>query len=272
MKTVALTGAAGGLGSVLRREWIRRGTPMRSSARRALAPLVADEPMCVADLRDASALDQLLQGVEVLVHMGGTSVEQRPLDELIANNVRALVTVYEAAHRQGTRRVVFASSNHAIGMYSSHEPGRLPLDCALRPDGFYGLSKVWGESLARMYWDKHGIESICVRIGSCLPEPTEPRHLATWLGHADLFHLIERCIDAPHVGFQLVWGVSANTRSYWDNAQAAALGYRPRQNAEDWAAAILARPDPLDPLAATFQGGSFARLGYSRTASVSATH
>lgn len=114
-----------------------------------------------------------------------------------------------------------------------------------------------------MYWDKHGIESICVRIGTCLPKPEEFRHLSTWLGHADLFHLLERCIAAEKVGFLTVWGVSANARSYWDNAQAARLGYRPRQNAEDHAPEILAREDPLEPLARQFQGGGFAAAAFT---------
>ena len=265
MGKIALTGAAGGLGGVLRKEWLRRGIALRSSARKALEPLVPGEDLCIADLRDPVAVDRLLAGVDVLIHMGGTSVE-RPLDEIIENNLRGLVTVYEGARRQRVRRIVFASSNHAIGMYSSNEPARLQLDCALRPDGFYGLSKLWGEGVARMYWDKHGIESVCLRIGTCIPRPTEPRHLATWLGHEDLFHLIERCVEAGHVGFQTVWGVSNNTRSYWDNAQAQSLGYAPRQNAEDWATEILDRPDPLDELSRQFQGGSFVTLDYSRGA------
>ena len=157
--------------------------------------------------------------------------------------------------------MVFASSNHAIGMYPVTE--QLRLDCALRPDGFYGLSKVWGEGMARMYWDKHGIESICVRIGSCLERPTEPRHLSTWFGHEDLLHLIERCIEAPDIGYMAVWGVSANTRSWWDNTGAERLGYRPTQNSEDYAADVLSRPNPLDAIAQRYQGGGFVTQGFT---------
>jgi uronate dehydrogenase len=170
--------------------------------------------------------------------------------------------VYEGARRQGVKRIVFASSNHAIGMYPVTE--HLSLDCELRPDGFYGLSKVWGEALARMYWDKHGIESVCVRIGSCLARPTEQRHLSTWFGHDDLLHFLDRCVEADDVGFLTVWGVSANTRSWWDNSGAARLGYQPKQNSEDYAAEILAQPNPLDALGQRFQGGSFVGIDYSR--------
>jgi uronate dehydrogenase len=262
MKKIALSGAGGQLGSVVRTALIARGIPLRSAAgSKPLAPLVEGEDVMHGDLRDPAVVDRLLAEVDVLIHFAGTSVE-RPLPEIIENNLRALVEVYEGARRQGVRRVVFASSNHAIGMYPVTE--HLSLDCALRPDGFYGLSKVWGEALARMYWDKHGIESVCVRIGSCVERPTEPRHLSTWFGHGDLMHFLDRCIEAEDVGFMTVWGVSANTRSWWDNSGAERLGYRPTQNAEAYAAEVLARPNPLDALGQRYQGGSFVGLDYSR--------
>ncbi len=262
MKKIALSGAGGQLGSVVRTALIARGIPLRSAAgSRALTPLVEGEDVMHGDLRDAAVVDRLLEGVDVLIHFAGTSVE-RPLPEIIENNLRGLVAVYEGARRHGVKRIVFASSNHAIGMYPVTE--HLSLDCELRPDGFYGLSKVWGEALARMYWDKHGIESICVRIGSCLEWPTEPRHLSTWFGHRDLMHFLDRCVEAEDVGFLTVWGVSANKRGWWDNSGAARLGYRPTQDAEDYAAEVLAGPNPLDALGQRFQGGGFVGLDYSR--------
>lgn len=262
MTKIALSGAAGALGSLLRVELLHRQVDLRSSARRPLVALVPGEDLVTGDLGDPAVVDQLLDGVDVLIHMAGTSVE-RPLEEIIQNNLRGLVAVYEGARRQSVKRIVFASSNHAIGMYSTTEPAPLQLDCAFRPDGFYGLSKMWGEGLAQMYWDKHGIESICVRIGSCLPTPKEFRHLSTWLGHEDLLHLIERCIAADSIGFLTVWGVSNNSRSYWDNAQAARLGYCPQQDAERYADEILRLEDPLEPLARQFQGGAFAATDYT---------
>ncbi|MGF6774360.1 uronate dehydrogenase [Paraburkholderia sp. GAS199] len=262
MKKIALSGAGGQLGSVVRRALVARGVALRSAAgSKALTPLVDGEDVMHGDLRDPAVVDRLLEGVDVLIHFAGTSVE-RPLPEIIENNLRGLVEVYEGARRHGVKRIVFASSNHAIGMYPVTE--RLELDCELRPDGFYGLSKVWGESLARMYWDKHGIESVCVRIGSCLERPTEPRHLSTWFGHQDLMHFLDRCFDAQDIGFLTVWGVSANTRSWWDNSGAERLGYVPTQNAEDFAGEILAGPNPLDALGQRFQGGGFVGIDYSR--------
>jgi uronate dehydrogenase len=259
---IALSGAGGQLGSVVRTALLARGVPLRSAGgSRPLAPLAEGEDLMHGDLCERGVVDRLLEGVDVLIHFAGTSVE-RPLPEIIDNNLRALVEVYEGARRHGVRRVVFASSNHAIGMYPVTE--HLSLDCELRPDGFYGLSKVWGESLARMYWDKHGIETVCVRIGSCLERPTEPRHLSTWFGHRDLLHFIDRCIEATDVGFMVVWGVSANKRSWWDNRGAERLGYQPTQDAEEYAAEVLARPNPLDALGQRFQGGGFVGIDYSR--------
>ncbi len=251
---LALSGADGNIGRVLRRELPQRGYALRSAELAPRSRLVAGEDLVHGDLQDPAAVDRLLEGRDVLIHMAATSVE-RPLDEIVANNLLALVQVYEGARRHGVKRVVLPSSNHVVGMYPVSE--KLELDCEPRPDTFYGLSKVWGESLARMYWDKHGVESVCLRIGTAIERPQTFRHLSTWLGLEDLLHLIERCIEAPEVGHTIVWGVSANTRSYWSNAQAARLGYAPRQNAEDWADEILARDNPVPPEARGLQGGSF---------------
>ena len=207
------------------------------------------------DLRDPANVDRLLRGVDVLIHMAGTSVE-RPLPEIIENNLVGLHAVYEGARRHRVKRIVFASSNHAIGMHETTE--KLDPDCDFRPDGFYGLSKMWGEGMARLYWDKHGIESVCVRIGSAIPKPTEARHLSTWFGLDDLMQFMMCCIATPDVGFLVAWGVSNNTRSYWAPTGCERLGYRPAQNAEDFAPEILRQQNPLDAIGRAHQGGSFA--------------
>ncbi len=261
MTNVALSGASGNIGEVLRPALLKLGIGLRSAGgRRALTPLAPEEDVCHGDLREVAFVDRLLAGVDMLIHMAGTSVE-RPLPEIIENNLRALNAVYEGARRHRVRRIIFASSNHAVGMHSVET--KLDLDCDLRPDGFYGLSKVWGEAMARMYWDKHGIEGICLRIGTAIAKPTEFRHLSTWLGNDDLVQLITRCITVPDIGYLAVWGVSANTRSYWNNAGAARLGYQPTQNSEDYAAEILSKPNPLDPVAQRYQGGSFVTIDYT---------
>jgi len=174
---VALSGASGAIGTVLRPRLVERGIDLRSAGgTKPLQALSAAEEVMHGDLRDPAVVDRLLAGVDVLIHMAGTSVE-RPLPEISENNLRGLYEVYEGARRNRVRRVVFASSNHAFGMHSVKD--KLRLDAPFRADGLYGLSKVWGEAMARMYWDRHGIEGISLRIGSALEKPTQFRHLST---------------------------------------------------------------------------------------------
>ena len=193
MTKVALSGASGNIGQVLRPALLERGVDLRSAGgRRPLTPLRPGEDVMHGDLREAAVVDRLLEGVDVLIHMAGTSVE-RPLPEIIENNLVGLHAVYEGARRQKVKRIVFASSNHAIGMHPVEE--KLDLDCDFRPDCFYGLSKMWGEGMARMYWDKHGIEGISVRIGSTLPRPDRaapPEHLARPRRSAAAHHALHR--------------------------------------------------------------------------------
>src|SRR3954467_12766937 len=173
MTKVALSGAGGQVGGVLRPRLLERGVTLRSGGgMKPLTPLSDAEEVMHGDLRDPAVVDRLLQGVDILIHLAGTSVE-RPLPEIIENNLRALHEVYEGARRHGVKRIVFASSNHAFGMYSVTD--KLSIDAPFRPDGFYGLSKAWGEDMTRMYWDKHGIEGISVRIGTPRDGPPESR-------------------------------------------------------------------------------------------------
>ncbi|MBS0294394.1 MAG: NAD(P)-dependent oxidoreductase [Proteobacteria bacterium] len=262
MTKVALSGAGGIVGSILRKGLRERGVDLRAAGgSRPLIPAFEGEDVMHGDLREPAVVDRLLDGIDVLIHMAGTSVE-KPLPEIIENNLRALYEVYEGARRHKVRRVVFASSNHAFGMYPVEQ--RLRLDAAYRPDGFYGLSKVWGEAMARMYWDKHGIEGIALRIGTTMGKPPEnERHLSTWMGSDDLLQLVQRCIEAPDVGYAAVWGISNNRRAYYDIAEGNAIGYQPRQDAEEWVGEVLAQPNPLDPVAQRFQGGGFVTMDYT---------
>ncbi len=261
MTAVAFTGAGGAIGRVIRPGLLSRGIDLRSIDLAPIEPLDASEDVLQGDLRDPAVIDRAFEDRDVVLHMAGTSVE-RPLPEIIDNNLRALHEVFEGAWRHRVRRVVFASSNHAFGM---HEAGtHLELDAPYRPDSLYGLSKVWGEAMSRLYWDKHGIEAISLRIGSALPRPTEERHLSTWLGEDDMLHLVMRCIEAEKVGCLAVWGVSNNTRRWWSNDAADQLGYRPVQNAEDHADEILKDGPRAEPVARRYQGGSFAAADNTR--------
>jgi uronate dehydrogenase len=261
MTKVALSGASGQLGRFLRPALLARGVDLRAAGgREPLTPLHDGEDIMHGDLRNAANVDRLLQGVDVLIHMAGTSVE-RPLPEIIENNLVGLHAVYEGARRHRVKRIVFASSNHATGMHEATE--KLELNTDFRPDGFYGLSKMWGEGMGRLYWDKHGIETVCVRIGSAIPKPTEFRQLSTWFGLDDLMQFTMCCIETPNVGFLVAWGVSNNTRSYWTPNGCERLGYRPTQNSEDYAAEILQQENPLDAIGRAHQGGSFASHDYT---------
>jgi uronate dehydrogenase len=258
---VLLTGASGNMGRLLRAELPKHGVDLRSAGgRSALLPQFDGEDLMHGDLREAAVVDRLLAGVHTVIHLAGTSVE-RPLPEIIDNNLLALHALYEGARRHRVRRIVFASSNHAFGMHRVQS--RLAPDAPYRPDTLYGLSKAWGELMAQMYWDKHGIEGIALRIGSCEVQPANPRHLSTWLSHPDTVALVLCCIRAPGVGFLPVWGVSDNARSWWTPTACAAIGYQPQSRSEDHAARVLAAPDPLQGVEREFQGGSFVSPDYT---------
>ncbi len=252
--TITLTGAAGALGRILRPGLLAAGRHLRSVDRIPLAPLFPTERTLAGDLRDPAFVDRALDGQSAVIHFAGTSVE-RSLPDLVDNNLLALHALYEGARRHGVTRIVFASSNHAFGMHEANAP--LTEHVAYRPDSLYGLSKMWGEGMAQLYWNRHAIETVSLRIGSAVERPTELRHLTTWLGHDDLLHLVQRAIEAPNVGCVAVWGISANTRASWTDRAADVIGYRPTQNAEDYVATVE------NHRAWRFVGGSFAEQGGS---------
>jgi len=254
-----LTGAAGSLGKVLRermRPWAR---VLRASDVAALEPAGADECMR-CDLADGRAVDDLLRGVSAVVHLGAVSVE-RPFHEILQANILGTYNVYESARRHGVKRIVFASSNHVVGFYRQDQ--RIDADAPPRPDSNYGVSKAFGEDLARFYFDRYGIETVCLRIGSSFPEPKDRRMLATWLSYDDLERLVVASLTAPVVGHSVVYGMSDNTTTWWDNTSAAHLGYRPKDSSEPYRAVAEARQPELDrhDPAVVYQGGGFVTKG-----------
>lgn len=259
---VALTGANGRIGQAVRPALRSLGCPLRITDREGTSTAHdPSEELMLGNITDAAFVDRLLAGVDVLVHLAATSNEQAfPL--VLENNHRGLFEIYEGARRHKVRRVVYASSNHAFGLHPAGS--RLKLDAPYAADCFYGLSKVWGEALAQMYWEKHGIETVALRIGTFMGvAPRNERELATWLGQEDLNQLVRRSIEAPDVGFAPVWGVSANTRSYYDLSEPNRIGYVPRQDAEIFAAEVLAKAAPADAVAARYQGGRFVTQSYT---------
>ena len=253
---VLLTGAAGAIGTAVR-QGLRGDIGLRLLDRVPVEGAGAGEEVVVADLADAEAVRAAAAGVDAIVHLAAIPSEA-PFADILEANVRGTQHVFEAARREGVPRVVFASTNHVTGF---HPVGaRLGPDAALRPDTFYGVSKAFGEALARLYHDKHGVEVVCLRIGSFKERPTVPRELATWLSPRDAVGLVRAALTAPDVGFVLAYGVSGNTRRWWDLSSAEAFGYRPVDDAEAHADALDGVPvDPGAP-SERFQGGTFVEV------------
>jgi len=244
MKKLVLTGAAGALGGRLRGPLSKMcDTLISTDLAQDVGPLFEGETYVKADMGVMAEVDPLLQGADMVVHFGAIA-DEAPFDDILHSNILGAYNVWEAAYQHGVKRVVYASSIHAVGMHKKTD--FIGTDAPLRPDTFYGLAKCFGENLGSLYWDKRGVESVCLRILSCAPVGNA-RALGSWLSYDDLVHLVERSITTPITGHVIVYGVSNNDRAPVDNAKASFLGYRPKDNAEDFAAEILAKADPADP-------------------------
>jgi len=254
MKKILITGAAGDVGGHLRRGLAGR-YELRLSDIRPIADLAPGEEFMPGDCASLRDMLRVTQGVEAIVHLGGFSVEG-PWDTILRANIVGTYQVFEAAHRNGVRRMVFATSNHAVGFYDRDET----IDHRVypKPDSRYGVSKVFGEALGSLYADKYGMEVVCVRIGNVNPRPMDKRRLSIWLSPRDLAQLVAIAIDRPGIRFEIVYGVSGNRRSWYDNANAERLGYKPQDDSEAWAEEILKNERPgADPRTEKFQGGPF---------------
>lgn len=259
---VLITGAAGNIGRTLR-DGLRGHYPLlRLLDVSPQKPAEAGEEIVTLDLNDRRAAEAAMNGVDAVVHLAAIPHEA-DFDDILEGNITTTYSVYEAARRAGVRRVVFASSNHVIGFYARGET--VGPDDPVRPDTFYGVSKAFGEVLGRLYADKYGLEVVCLRIGAFAERPTSPRQLSIWLSPRDCVQLVRCCLDAPAVRFEVVYGVSANTRSWWTDDAAASLGYQPQDNAEDFAAQVEEPPPGAPPrLRDRLQGGSFVESDPSR--------
>ncbi len=258
MKHILITGAAGAIGKTLRAGLRGHYPLLRLSDVRDLEPVESGEELNTADLRDYAAVKTATTAINCVVHLGGIPKEAS-WPSILEANIIGTYNLFEAARECGVKRVIFASSNHAVGFHRASRS--IGIDVAPRPDSRYGVSKVYGEAMGRLYADKHGISVACLRIGSFREQPEDARQLSTWISPRDMVHLVRCCIDAPDYRYLVLYGVSNNTRSRWQNPQAARIGYAPEDNAEDYAAALEQKT--AVGAAVEFHGGSFCDMELS---------
>ena len=260
MKTVLITGAAGDVGTHLRRELAGR-YELRVSDIKPIKDLAKGERFVRADVSKMPDMLRATKGVDAIVHLGAWPVEG-DWPRILSTNLVGAYNAFEAARRNGVRRVVFASSNHAVGFYRRDET--IDHLAQPRPDSRYGVSKAFGEALGALYAHKYGLEVLAIRIGNVNPAPVDKRRLAIWISPRDIAQLVSIGIEHPGIKFEIVYGISDNQRGWFDNSNAYRLGYRPVDKSEAYAAEVLAKHrDHPDPLVELYQGGTFvaAELG-----------
>jgi uronate dehydrogenase len=253
VKTVLITGATGDVGTHLSRELAGKYKLRLSDKRPLKAP--RGQTFVKADISKMADCLRITKGVDAIVHLGGYSVEG-PWEGILQANIIGCYNVFEAARRNGVKRILFPTSNHAVGFYRRDQT--IDHRVYIKPDSRYGVSKVFGEALGSLYADKYGMEVYMMRIGNVNPRPLDKRRLAIWFSPRDLAQLVSIGIDHPGIKFEIVYGISKNTRAWYDNSNAFRLGYRPQDDSEVFAEEILAREKPSDDvIAETHQGGIF---------------
>ena len=252
MKTILITGATGDVGTHLRRE-LAGQYRIRASDLRSLKK-IKNETFVRADISKFADAMRITKGVDAVIHLGGYSVEG-PWQGILNANLVGCYNVFEAARRNGVKRIIFPTSNHATGFY----PRNQTIDHRVypKPDSRYGVSKVFGEALGSLYADKYGMQFLMIRIGNVNPVPIDKRRLSIWVSPRDIAQLVTIGIEHPEIRFEIVYGISGNTRAWYDNSNAFRLGYKPKDNAETYASEILAREKPGDATAELYQGGVF---------------
>ena len=260
-KPVLLTGASGNLGRHLTKALSAQGWTLRLTDIAPFPdPLPKSATFTKADLNEGMTILRLAEGCQAILHFGGVSTEH-PFEEVLGPNIRGLFHIYEAARREKAR-VVFASSNHSIGFHERTET--IDTTDPFQPDGYYGLSKAYGELMGRLYYDKHGVENVSIRIGSCFPEPTNARALATWLSYPDLARLVARCVLAPKVGYAVIWGASKNARmTWWRKDDREKIGWTPQDSADPYAGQLSGKISD-NRVEERYMGGPYCAIDYSR--------
>lgn len=256
MKSVLVTGAAGGIGTRLRKLLKGVYPRIRWSDIKKPADLAADEEFVVADISDMAACEKLTVGMDGIVHLGGYSIEG-PWETILNANIVGCYNMFEAAYRNKVKRVVFASSNHAVGFYPREQ--KIGIEERVRPDSRYGISKAFGEAVGAFYAHKHGLRVTALRIGNFGDVPLDKRRLSIWLKPEDLVQLIRIGLEHPDIRYEIFYGASDNEAAWWDNSNARKFGYKPIGKAEDHRAHAMAEQAKLapDPIGDKYQGGTF---------------
>jgi uronate dehydrogenase len=256
MQTILITGAAGDVGTRLRKLLHGAYPRIRISDIRKPADIHSDEEFIAADLSDYRQVEKITAGIDGIVHLGGYSVEG-PWETIHKSNIVGCYNLFEAAYRSGVKRVVFASSKHAVGFYPRER--KIGVDVTVRPDSRYGVSKAFGEAVGALYADKHGLRVTCIRIGNVNDRPLDKRRLSIWIKPEDLAKLVRIGLEHPDIRFEIFYGASSNEAGWWDNSNAARFGYRPEYRSEEFRAQAMAEQAKLaaDPIGDRFQGGPF---------------
>jgi len=254
-RRIVLTGAAGGVGSMTRPLLAPLYPGLVLSDRMEPKDLQPGETFVKADLTRPEEVAAAVKGADGVIHLGGHSVEGS-WDQILNANIIGCYNLFEAAHRKGVKRIVFASSNHAMGFHPRKT--KIGVEAVPKPDTRYGLSKLFGEGLGALYAHKHGMGVLSIRIGNFGDKPVDQRRLAIWLKPDDLVQLIRIGLEKPDLVYEVVYGMSDNKRAWWDNSRALALGYSPTGQSETFAAAALEAQKalPKDAIGDYFQGGS----------------
>lgn len=261
MKKLLLTGAGGHLGRLLRDRLNGWAEHLVLSDITDLGEARPGETLVTCDLADMDSVQSMVADCDAIIHLGGVSTENT-FDNILNSNIKGTYNLFEAARKNGSPRILFASSNHVIGFHDRET--RLDASSKMRPDSLYGVSKGFGELLAQYYYDKFGLESASVRIGSCFERPKDRRMLATWMSLNDFLAMIDRVFTADRLGCPVIYGASNNRECWWDNHEVRYLGWQPLDTADSFRDDPNLQeqaPDPTDP-AVRYQGGKFAAAGH----------
>jgi uronate dehydrogenase len=256
MQKILLTGAAGDVGSRLRKLLKDVYPHIVCSDIRKPADIGPGEEFIAADLSQMAQVEKIVAGVDGIVHLGGFSTEG-PWQTILQSNIVGTYNIFEAAYRAGVKRVVFVSSNHAVGFYPRDK--RIGINMPVRPDSRYGVSKAFGESIGALYADKHGLRVTCLRIGNVGDAPLDQRRLAIWLKPEDLVQLIRIGLEHADIKYEIFYGASNNAAGWWDNSNAQRYGYHPIGKGDDYRHQAMAAQEKIapDPVADRFQGGPY---------------